>query len=158
MKFSAVLPMGGSVSNGSIFGTGWLYWSAWQWLSHINNQQFFKRTAQSSPPIVIRQCRARYVKYATLHGASFGWLRSSITLKLSKRWRKNIALDQKWLYFQSHLLSFEDVKHWRPPEVAPWKAAYFTYQALNFLINIGGLNWGNQLAKTGTEPPGSWVS
>jgi hypothetical protein len=47
--------------------------------------------------------------------------------------------DQKWLYFQSRLLSIKDITHWRPPKDAPCKAAYFTYQALNYLINIGGL-------------------
>jgi len=68
---------------------------------------------------------------------------------------KTSLLNQKWLYFQSHLLSSKDIEYWRPPKDAPWKAAYFTYQALNNLINIGGLNWGNRLAKTGTEPTGS---
>jgi len=48
--------------------------------------------------------------------------------------------DQKLLYFQSRLLSFKDIEHWRAPKDAPCKAAYFTYQALNYLINIGGLN------------------
>jgi len=65
---------------------------------------------------------------------------------------------QKWLYFQSCLLRFKDIEHWRAPKDAPCKAAYFTYQALNNLINIGGLNWGNRFAKTGTEPAGSGFS
>jgi len=71
---------------------------------------------------------------------------------------KTLRSDQKWLYFQRRLLSFEDIEHWRPPKDAPCKAAYFTYQALNFLINIGGLNWANCLAKTGTELAGSGFS
>jgi len=66
--------------------------------------------------------------------------------------------DHKWLYFQSCLLSFKDMEHWRQPKDAPWKAAYFTYQALNYLINIGGLIGGNHLAKTGTEPASSRFS
>jgi len=41
---------------------------------------------------------------------------------------------------QSRMLSFKDIEHWKAPKDAPCKAAYFTYEALNFLINIGGLN------------------
>jgi hypothetical protein len=67
-------------------------------------------------------------------------------------------LGQKWLYFQSRLLSFKDIEHWRPPKDALCKAAYFMYQALNYLINIGGLIWGNRLAKTGPEPASSGFS
>jgi len=47
-----------SVSNGSIFGTGRFYRSAWQRPYHIKNRRFFKRTAQLSPPILIREFRA----------------------------------------------------------------------------------------------------
>jgi len=65
---------------------------------------------------------------------------------------------QKWQYFQSHLLSFKDIDFWKAPKDAPWKTACFTYQALNLVINIGGLNGGNRLAKTGTEPAGSRFS
>jgi len=50
---------------------------------------------------------------------------------------KTSFLGEKSLYFQSRLLSFEDIKNRRPPKDAPHRAAYFTYQALNFLINIG---------------------
>jgi len=35
---------GTSVSNGSMFGTGRFYRSAWQWPYHIKNRQFFKWT------------------------------------------------------------------------------------------------------------------
>jgi hypothetical protein len=48
--------------------------------------------------------------------------------------------DQKWLCFQSRLLSIKDTKHSRTPKDAPCKAEYFTYQALNYLIEIGGHN------------------
>jgi len=95
------------------------------------------------------------VKYAAVHGASFCCLRFSISSKLSKGWRKNIVFTPKWLYFQSRLLSFKDIEHWKQPKDAPCKAAYFTYHALNVPINIGGLNGWNHLAKTGTEPAGS---
>jgi len=71
---------------------------------------------------------------------------------------KSLFSNQKWLYFQSCLLSFKDIKHWSPPKDAAWKAAYFTYPALNFLINIGGLNWGNHFAKPGTELAGCGFS
>jgi len=47
-----------SVSNGSIFGTGRFYRSASQRSYHIKNRRFFKRTAQLSPPILIREYRA----------------------------------------------------------------------------------------------------
>jgi hypothetical protein len=60
--------------------------------------------------------------------------------------------DQKWLYFQSRLLSFRDIKHWRAAKDASCKAACFTNQGLNFLISIGGLNRGNNFPKTGTNP------
>ena len=33
-----------SVSNGSRFGQGGYYRSAWQWPYHIKNRRFFKRT------------------------------------------------------------------------------------------------------------------
>jgi len=59
--------------------------------------------------------------------------------------------DQKWLYFQSRLLSFKHIEYWKPPKHAPCKTAYFTFQALNNLINIGGLNGVNCLGKTQTK-------
>jgi len=72
-------------SNGSIFGTGRFYRSAWHRPYHIKNRRFFNWTAQLSPPILIRQFRAWYASYATLHGASFGRLRFLISSKLSKQ-------------------------------------------------------------------------
>jgi hypothetical protein len=47
---------------------------------------------------------------------------------------------QKCLYIQSHLLSFKDIEHWKATKDPPCKSAYFTYQAPNFLIDIGGIN------------------
>jgi hypothetical protein len=40
---------------------------------------------QLSPQILIRKFRAWYVKYAALHGTSFGGLQCLISLKLSKQ-------------------------------------------------------------------------
>jgi len=71
---------------------------------------------------------------------------------------KTMFSDHNWLYFQSRLLRFKDIEHWRLPKDAPCKAAYFTYQALNFLFNIVGLSWANHLVKTRTEPAGSRCS
>jgi hypothetical protein len=45
------------------------------------------------------------------------------------------------VFLRHRLLSFGDIENWRQPKDAPRKAAYFTYQALKCLINIGGLNW-----------------
>jgi len=36
---------------------------------------------------------------------------------------KTCFLGDKSLYFQSHMLSFEDIEKWRPPKDAPYKAA-----------------------------------
>jgi len=36
---------------------------------------------------------------------------------------KTLFLGEKSRYFQSHLLSFEDIENWRPPNDAPCKAA-----------------------------------
>jgi hypothetical protein len=70
-----IVPIGASVSNGSILGTGWLYRSVWQWPYHIKNRGLFKRTAQLSPPGLNRHFRAWYAKYAACRGATFGGLR-----------------------------------------------------------------------------------
>jgi hypothetical protein len=45
------------------------------------------------------------------------------------------------MFLRHRLLSFEDIENWSRPKDAPCKAAYFTYQAVNCLNNIGGLNW-----------------
>jgi hypothetical protein len=56
------------------------------------------------------------------------------------------------------LLSFKDIKNRRPPKDAPSAAAYFMYQTLNYRINNGGLNRGNHLVQTRTEPARSGFS
>ena len=61
-----------TVCNSFIFGTGQFCRSMWQEVHHIKHRQFSMRTAQLSPPILIRQYRAWCVKYAAFHGASFG--------------------------------------------------------------------------------------
>ena len=80
-----------SVSNGSSFGPGGYYRSAWQRPYPIKNRRFFKRTITFRPQILIREYSVWYVKYAALHGASFGRLRFSISLNLSKRQPKNLV-------------------------------------------------------------------
>ena len=85
-----------------------------------------------------------------LVGSNFWYLQNSASGST-----KTPFSGQNWLYLQSRLLSFKDIKHWKAPNDAPCKGASFTYQALYFLINSGGLNWGNLLPKTGTEPVGS---
>jgi hypothetical protein len=44
------------------------------------------------------------------------------------------------MFLRHRLLSFEDIENWRRRKDAPCQAANFTYQALNCLIDIGGLN------------------
>jgi len=81
----AYMKAGSSVRNGSSFGPGRFYRSAWQWPYPIKNRRFFKQTITLRPQILIREFSVWYVKYAALHGASFGSLRLSISLNLSKR-------------------------------------------------------------------------
>jgi len=85
----------GSVSNGSSFGPGRYYRSVWQRPYPIKNRRFFKRTITLRPQILIREYSVWYVKYAALHGASFGRLRFSISLNLSKRQPKNLVFTPK---------------------------------------------------------------
>jgi len=75
----------GSVSNGSSFGPGQFYRSAWQRPHPIKNRRFFKWTITLRPQILIRECRVWYVKYVAQHGASFGCLQFSISSNLSKQ-------------------------------------------------------------------------
>jgi len=63
---------------------------------------------------------------------------------------KTWIFGEKSLYFQSHLHKFGDIRNRRPRNDAPCNAAQFTDQSVNSLINIGGPNQGNSLAKTGT--------
>jgi len=74
-----------SVSNGSSFGPGRFYRSAWQRPYPIKNRRFFKRIITLRPQILIREFSVWYIKYVALHGASFGRLRFSISSNLSKR-------------------------------------------------------------------------
>jgi hypothetical protein len=46
------------------------------------------------------------VKYAALHGASFGRDQFSISSKLSKRWRKNIVFGPKMAVFSKPLAEY----------------------------------------------------
>ena len=99
-------PAPGSVSNGSSFGPGGYYRSAWQRPYPIKNRRFFKRTITLRPPILIREYSVWYVKYAALHGASFGRLRFSISLNLSKRQPKNLVFTPKMTIISNQLAEF----------------------------------------------------
>jgi hypothetical protein len=46
------------------------------------------------------------MKYAALHGASFGKLRFSISLNLRKQWRKNTIFWPKMTVFSKPLAKF----------------------------------------------------
>ena len=74
-----------SVSNGSSFGPGRFYRSAWQQPYPIKNRRFFKRTITLRSPILIRQFSVWYVQYAAQCGTSFGRLLSLISSSLRKR-------------------------------------------------------------------------
>jgi len=95
-----------SVSNGSSFGPGGYYRSAWQRPYPIKNRRFFKRTITLRPQILIREYSVWYVKYAALHGASFGCLRFSISLNLSKRQPKNLVFTPKMTIISEPLAEF----------------------------------------------------
>jgi len=95
-----------SVSNGSSFGPGRYYRSAWQRPYAIKNRRFFKRTITLRPQILIREYSVWYVKYAALHGASFGRLRFSISLNLSKRQPKNFVFTPKMTIISKPLAEF----------------------------------------------------
>jgi hypothetical protein len=53
-----------SVSNGSGFGPGWFYRSAWHRRYPIKNRRLFKRAITLMPQILIRAFSVWYVKYA----------------------------------------------------------------------------------------------
>jgi hypothetical protein len=84
-----------SVSNGSSFGPGRFYRSAWQWPYPIKNWRLFKRIVTLRPQILIREFSVWYVKYAARWGASLGHLWFSISLNLSKRQPKNLIFRPK---------------------------------------------------------------
>jgi len=95
-----------SVSNGSSFGPGGYYRSTWQRPYPIKNRRFFKRTITLRPQILIREYSVWYVKYAALHGASFGRLWFSISLNLSKRQPKNLVFTPKMTIISKPLAVF----------------------------------------------------
>jgi hypothetical protein len=95
-----------SVSNGSSFGPGGYYRSAWQRPYPIKNRRFFKRTITLQPQIFIREFSVWYVKYAALHGASFGRLQFLISLNLSKRQPKNLVFTPKMTIISKQLAEF----------------------------------------------------
>jgi hypothetical protein len=95
-----------SVSNGSCFGPGGSYGSAWQRPYPIKNRRFFKQTITLRPQILIREFSIWYVKYVALHGASFGCLRFSISLNLSNRQPKNLVFPPKMKIISKQLAEF----------------------------------------------------
>jgi len=56
-------------------------------------------------------------------------------------YENRVIFGPKTMFLHHNLLTFEDIENRGPRQDAPCEAAYFTYQALNYLINIGGLNW-----------------
>jgi len=80
------------------------------------------RTITLRPQILIREFSVWYVKYAAQHGASFGGLRFSIFLNLSKQQPKNLVCRPKMTIISSSLLSFEDIQNRRLPKDAPSEA------------------------------------
>jgi hypothetical protein len=95
-----------SVSNGSSFGPGGYYRSAWQRPYPIKNRRFFKRTITLRPQILIREFSVWYVKYVALHGTSLGRLQFSISLNLSKRQPKNLVFAPKMTIISKQLAEF----------------------------------------------------
>jgi len=74
-----------SVSNGSSFGPGRFYRSAWQRPYPIKNRRFFKRTIALWLQILIREFSVWYIRCVAVYGACFGRLRFSISSNPSKR-------------------------------------------------------------------------
>jgi len=101
----AIIPMA-SGCNGSSFGPDGYYRSVWQRPYPIKNRRFFERTITVRPQILIREFSVWYVKYATLHGASFGRLRFSISLILSKQQPKNLVFTPKMTIISKQLAVF----------------------------------------------------
>jgi len=95
-----------SVSNGSRFGPGRFYRSAWQWPYPIKNRRFFKRTVALWLQILIREFSVWYIKYVATYGASFGRLRFSISSNLSKRYPKNFIFGPKMAIISKQLAEF----------------------------------------------------
>jgi len=57
------------------------------------------------------------VKYAPLHGAALVVADFCYHQNSASGGAKTPFLDPKCLCFQSHLLSFKDIEHWRPPKM-----------------------------------------
>jgi hypothetical protein len=68
--------------------------------------------------------------------SDFPYLQNSVS-----GYENTVIFRLKTMFLQYRLWSFEDMENGRRPKDAPRKAAEFTYEALNSLINIGGLNW-----------------
>jgi hypothetical protein len=51
----------------------------------------------------------------------------------------DVIFGPKTRFLVCRLLRSEDIENWRPPRDVPCRAAYFTYQTQNSLINIYGL-------------------
>jgi len=106
-----------SLSNGSRFEHGGYYRSSWQQPYHIQNRRFFKQTVQLSPRILVRTFSIWYIKYAALHGSSFGVLRFSISRKFSKQSGKNLIFGPKMVRFSKTLAGFWDMQNRRLPKM-----------------------------------------
>jgi hypothetical protein len=66
---------------------------------------------------------------------------------LASGFENTVFFGQKMMFLHHRLLSFKDIENRSIPKDVPCKGAYFTYQALNCLINIGGLNWAVHIKK-----------
>jgi len=95
-----------SVRNGSRYGPGGYYRSVWQRPYPIKNRRFFKRTIALWLQILIREFSVWYIKYVASYGASFGRLRFSISLNLSKRQPKNLVFTPKMTIISKPLAEF----------------------------------------------------
>jgi len=95
-----------SVSKRSSFGPSRFYRSVSQQPYPIKNPRFFKRTITLRPQILIGEFSIWYVKYAALHGASFGCLRFLISWNLSKWQLENLILNPKITIISKQLAQF----------------------------------------------------
>jgi hypothetical protein len=64
------------------------------------------RTINLRPQLLITEFSVWYVKYAALHGASFGRLQFSISLNFSKRQPKNLVFKPKIALISKQLAEF----------------------------------------------------
>jgi hypothetical protein len=98
------LPIG--VSNGSSFGPGQFYRSAWDRPYPIKNRQFFRRTITLRPQILNREFGVYYVQYAAPRCAEFGGLQFLISLNLSKRQPEILSFQPKMTIISKQLAEF----------------------------------------------------